>query len=70
MDDPPAQKGASDDSASEEAMKAPKYSEGKWWSRADDADEADAEAAGEAAGAAEALRVLKENPHVVGSEGA
>ena len=70
MDDPSERKGASDDSAAEEAMKAPKYSEGKWWSRADDADEADAEAAGEAAGAAEAPRALKENPNVVGSEGA
>ena len=70
MDDPSERKGASDDSAAKEAMKATKYSEGKWWFREDDADEADAEAAGEAAGAAEASRALKEHPNVVGSEGA
>ena len=70
MDDPSERKRAKDDSAVEEAMKVLKYSEGKWWSRADDADEADAEAACKAAGAAEAARALKENPNVVGSEGA
>ena len=70
MDDPSERKGASDDSVAEEDMKTQKYSEGKWWSRPDDADEADADAAGEAAGAAEAPRALKENLNLVGSEGA
>ena len=70
MDDPSERKGARDDSAAEEAMKVPMYSEGKWRSRADDANKADADAAGETAGAAEAPQALKENPNVVGSKGA
>ena len=58
------------DPFAEEAIKAPKYPEGQWLSRAGVGDEEDAEAAGAAAGAAEAPRALKENPNVVGSEGA
>ena len=69
MDDPSNRKGANDDSAVGEAMKAMKYSKGKWWSRADDADEADAEAAREGARSAEAPRAMKENTNVVGCEG-